>query len=108
MNAPPGGHAPATDPAITGTRNTNAETKRRPNGRTSPKKAIASRVIRAMRGAGLTPHGWQVRSLVATLVANREEPTDEQIVAELMRAEWFPKPRVRRHGVGDLGWRTTS
>lgn len=105
--SPPGAAAP-TPTAITGTQHTNAETKRRANPRTSTKKVLAARVIRAMKAHDLKPQGYQVRGLVATLIANRDEPTDEAITAELMKAPWFPKPRIRRHGVGGPGWRVTS
>ena len=97
MTAPPGRQS-ATQNGITGTR-TKAETKR----------ALSARVIRAMKSAGLEPQGWQVRSLVATLVANREEPTDEQLLHQLMAAPWFPKPGRRHWRVGEGGgWATVS
>lgn len=89
MTAPPG-YAPTH--GITGTR-PKAETKRE----------TAARIIRAMTAAGMTPHGWQVRSLVATLTANRELPTDEEIVQSLMQAPWYPKPRRRHWRIGEGG-----
>jgi len=91
------GALPATDNGITGTR-PKAETKRQ----------TAGRVINAMKAAGLTPQGWQVRSLVGSLLANHEEPTDEDLTRALMRAPWFPKPQVRKYQVGENGWRTRS
>lgn len=98
MSAPPGRQVAATQNGITGTR-TKAETKR----------ALSARVIRAMKSAGVPPQGWQVRSLVATLVANREEPTDEQLLHQLMTAPWFPKPSRRHWRVGEGGgWATSS
>ncbi len=103
---PPPGQAP-TQNAITGTR-PNAETQRPTRGHAATKRAVASKVIRAMRSAGMPPLGWQVRSLTATLLANHEEPTDEQIVLALMAAPWAPKPRVRRHDVGGPGWRVSA
>lgn len=93
MSSPPG--TTPTRNGITGTR-TKAETKRR----------TASRVVAAMTSAGIPPHGWQVRTLVASLVANREEPTDEQLTLALMAAPWFPKPSVRKYQIGESGWRT--
>lgn len=94
---PPPGPAP-TPNGITGTR-PKAETKR----------VLAARVIRAMKAAGMSPQGWQVRSLTATLLAGQDrlEMTDEQIVMQLMRAPWFPKHRRRRYAVGEAGWRTS-
>lgn len=105
MNPPPG-HVP-TKTRITGT-GPNAETKRPTRGQAATKRAVAAKVIRAMRSAGLKPQGWQVRSLTATLLANREQPTDEQVLRALMAAPWFPKPRVRQHQLGGVGWRVTS
>lgn len=94
---PPGAMAP-TQTAITGTRNTKAETNR----------ALVGRIKRAGATAGIELEPYQVRSLMHTLRANREEPTDEQVLRTLMAAPWFPKPRVRRHGVGGPGWRVTT
>lgn len=102
---PPPGHQ-ATTNGITGTR-PNAETKR-PAHRGSTKKVVASRVIRAMKAAGMQPQGWQVRSLTTTLLAAHEEPTEEQVMRTLMAAPWCPKPRIRRHGIGGPGWRVTT
>lgn len=93
---PPPGHAP-TQNGITGTR-PKAEIRRE----------LADRFNAAARRAGITLLGWQVRSLIATTLVNHDEPTDEQLICALMAAPWFPKPRVRRHGVGDPGWRTRS
>lgn len=90
MTSPPG--ASPTVNGITGTR-LNAETKR----------ALSARIIRAMKAADLEPVGWQVRSLMSTLVANRDEPTDEQVMHALMRAPWYPKPRRRHWRVGEGG-----
>lgn len=105
MSAPPG-MTPATPNRITGT-GTNAETKRRGSG--STKKVVASKVIRAMNAAGLPPCGWQVRSLTATLIANREAPTNEDVVRALMAAPWYPKPRRRQWRVGEGGgWAVRS
>lgn len=95
MTAPPG-HAP-TQNGITGTR-PKAEIRRE----------LADRINAAGRRAGVKLLGYQVRSLMATLTANDEAPTDEQIVRSLMSAPWFPKPRVRRFRVGETGWRTSS
>lgn len=96
MNSPPG-DARNLQNGITGTR-TKAETKRR----------TASRIVAAMTASGMTPHGWQVRSLLASLRANGEEPSDRELYEALMKAPWFKKPHIRRHGVGDPGWRTRS
>lgn len=96
MTSPPG-NSRRPQNGITGTR-TKAETKRR----------TASRIVAAMTASGMTPHGWQVRSLLASLRANNEEPTDRELYEALMRAPWFKKPHIRRHGVGDPGWRTRS
>lgn len=96
MTAPPG-DARHQHNGITGTR-TKAETKRRTTGR----------IVAAMTAAGMTPHGWQVRSLLASLRANEEEPTERELTEALMRAPWFKKPHIRRFGVGDPGWRTRS
>lgn len=94
---PPPGPAPVQT-AITGTRNTKAETNR----------ALVGRIKRAGTAAGVELEPWQIRSLKATLIAQRQEPTDEQVLRALMAAPWFPKPRVRRHGIGGPGWRVTS
>ena len=97
MSAPPG-QARTSANGITGTR-TKAETKRH----------LAGRVVSAMKSAGLPAPGWQVRSLVATLIANREEPTDEDVYRALMAAPWFPKARRRHWRVGEGGgWAVTS
>jgi len=96
VSAPPG-----TTPAptgITGSRNTKAETNR----------ALVGRIKRAAGHASVELEGWQVRSLMASLTANRATPTDEQITAELMRAPWWPKPRRRHFGVGEPGWRVRT
>jgi len=78
---------------------TNAETKRQ----------LAGRVIELMTVAGLTPCGWQVRSILKALRDCREEPTDAQIAIALMKANWFPKPRRRQWQVGEGGgWATRS
>ena len=90
MSAPPG-HL-ATPNGITGTR-TKAETKR----------LTASRVVAAMTAAGLPAPGWQVRSLVATLVANHEQPDHDDVMRALMAAPWFPKPTRRHWRVGEGG-----
>jgi hypothetical protein len=67
------------------------------------------RVVGMMRRAGLQPEAWQVESLAATLVANHEEPTDEQLLHQLMAAPWFPKPSRRHWRVGEGGgWATSS
>lgn len=97
---PPGPPPDSPAPRITGTGpdRSKAETKR----------VLTARILRAMRRAGLAPQGWQVRSLLATLVANREEPTDEELLQSVMRAPWYPKPRKRRYQVGETGWRTST
>lgn len=82
---------------ITGTP-TNAETKR----------ALSARVIRALNAAHLEPAGWRVRSLMVALTATGETPTDDDVTRSLMAAPWYPKPPIRRFGVGDVGWRTTT
>lgn len=69
---------------------------------------LHKRIIGMLLRAGHTPEAWQVESLAATFVANRVTPTDRELVAELMRAPWFPKPRRRHYRVGEHGWRTTS
>ena len=96
MTAPPG-ISRTSDNGITGSR-PKAETKRH----------VAGRVVRTMKAAGLEPHGWQVRSLVASVLANHEEPTDEQLTLALMAAPWFPKPRRRRYRIGEAGWRVAT
>lgn len=93
---PPPGLAPTSD-GITGTRS-KAEIRRE----------LADRFNAAARRSGVQLLGWQVRSLIATSLANHDEPSDEDLTRMLMAAPWFPKPRVRRHGVGDPGWRTRS
>lgn len=92
----PPGLAPTSN-GITGTRS-KAETKRQ----------TAGRVVGALKAAGLPAPGWQVRSLVATLDASGDGPTDEDIVAALMAAPWFPKRPIRQWRVGEAGWRTRS
>jgi hypothetical protein len=90
MTAPPG-YAPTRN-GITGTR---------------PKAAIrrelADRINAAGRRAGVKLLGWQVRSLMATMTANDEAPTDAEITRSLMSAPWFPKPRRRHWRVGEGG-----
>lgn len=93
-----------TDLRPTRKRNRRAEADRHRMMRTP----LHRRIVGMMRRAGHQPEAWQVESLAATLVANRAEPSDEQIITELMRAEWWPKPRVRRHGIGGPGWRVSS
>lgn len=96
MSAPPG--TTPTANGITGTR-TKAETKRE----------LSARIIKAMKAANLAPQGWQVRTLVASLMANHEDPTDEEVVVALMRAHWFPKPSRRHWRVGEGGgWAVRS
>lgn len=90
MKAPPG-TAPTSN-GITGTR-TKAETKRE----------LSARIIKTMKAANLAPQGWQVRSLVASVMANHDEPTDTQVIEALMRAPWFPKPSRRHWRVGEGG-----
>ena len=94
MTAPPGIARP-TQNGITGTR-TKAETKRQ----------TAGRVINAMRAAGMTPQGWQVRTVTASLISNGDEPSDEALIRALMSAPWFPRPRIRKWQIGETGWRT--
>ncbi len=77
---------------ITGTQ-TKAETNR----------VLTGTIKRLCRGAGLEPEPWQIRSLLASLRANRETPTDEQMVLALMRAPWFPRPTRRHWRVGEGG-----
>lgn len=96
MSAPPG-HAPAPT-GITGTRNHKAETNR----------VLTGTIKRLARAAGHEPQPWQVRSLIATLAANRELPTEREVLESLMAAPWFPKPRRRHWRVGETGWRTHS
>lgn len=85
-------------------RNRRAEADRHRMART----ATHARVVAAMRAAGMEPETWQVEALAASLIASRDEPSDRELIEELMRAPWFPTPRVRRFGVGDPGWRTSS
>lgn len=97
MTAPPGRQAVEQN-GITGTR-TKAEFRR----------DLADRVNAAGRRAGIKLLGYQVRSLMATLTANDEDPTDEQITLQLMRAPWFPKPRRRGWRLGEGGgWAVRS
>ena len=96
MNSPPG-CAPTTT-EITGTRNTKAETNR----------VLTGTIKRLARAAGHEPEPWQIRSLIASLAANRELPTEDDVVRSLMAAPWFPKPRRRHWRVGETGWRTSS
>lgn len=39
------------------------------------------RATAAIRAAGFVPYGWMVRSLVATVIANGEDMTDEELAA---------------------------
>ena len=61
------------------------------------------RVAGVMRAAGIEPEPWQVESLAASLVANGEQVTDEDLTRALMRAPWFPKPSRRHWRVGEGG-----
>lgn len=90
----PSGSAPIPN-GITGTR-TKAEIRRE----------LADRFNAAARRTGVTLLGWQVRTLIATTLANHDEPTDEDLMRALMAAPWFPKPRRRNWQVGETGWRT--
>lgn len=83
---------------ITGTR-TKAEIRRE----------LADRFNAAARRSGVTLMGWQVRTLIASALANDDEPTDEQLMRTLMAAPWFPKPTVRKWRVGEGGgWAVRS
>lgn len=96
MTAPPGAETPRN--RITGT-GPKAETKRE----------TSARIIKAMRAAGMEPQGWQVRSLVSTLLANREAPSDAEVIEALMRAPWYRKPGRRHWRVGEGGgWAVRS
>lgn len=96
MSAPPG-HAP-TPNGITGTR-TKAEIRRE----------LADRFNAAARRTGVTLVGWQVRTLIASTIADHAEPTDEDLMLVLMRAPWFPKPSRRHWRVGEGGgWAVRS
>ena len=107
MDAPPGG-TPTDDRNLTDLRprkrNRRAEADRHRMTRTP----LHRRVCASIRRAGVEPQPFQVESVVATMIANHEEPTDEQILRELMRAPWFTKPRVLHHGIGGPGWRVTT
>lgn len=89
MTAPP----VTIQTGITGSRNTKAETNR----------VLTGTIKRLARRAGFEPQPWQVRSLLATLAANGELPSDEQVTRSLMAAPWFPKPRRRHWRVGEGG-----
>lgn len=91
MTAPPG-IARTSASGITGTR-TKAETNR----------VLTGTFKRLARAAGFELEAWQVRTLIASTVANHEEPTDEDLMRALMRAPWFPKPRRRHWRVGEGG-----
>jgi hypothetical protein len=82
---------------ITGTR-TKAEIRRE----------LADRFNAAARRADIALTGWQVRGLIATVIADHEEPSDHDLILALMRAPWFPKHHRRRFQVGEVGWRTHS
>lgn len=107
MTAPPGG-SPATDRNLTDLRpkrDRRAESARHRMNRTP----LHSRIASMMRAGGMEPEAWQVESVAASLVANREEPTDEQLTVSLMAAPWFPKPTVRKWRVGEGGgWAVRS
>lgn len=97
MNAPPG-TARTSSNGITGTR-TKAEIRRE----------LADRFNAAARRVGVSLLGWQVRTLIATTIANQEEPTDADLMRALMAAPWFPKPRRRHWRVGEGGgWAVRS
>ena len=97
MSAPPG-DARTSANGITGTR-TKAETNR----------VLTGTFKRLARAAGFELEPWQVRSLIASTVANHEEPTEADLMRMLMRAPWFPKPGRRHWRVGEGGgWAVTS
>lgn len=107
MTAPPAG--PATvDRNLTDLRPRKRDRRAEADRHRMMRTPLHRRVVASIRRAGHEPVAYQVESIVATMVANHEEPTDEQILLALMAAPWFPKPRVRRHGVGGPGWRTAS
>ena len=88
----------ATADGITGTR-PKAEIRRE----------LADRFNAAARRSGVTLVGWQVRTLIATALANHEAPTDEDLVRALMAAPWFPRTRRRHWRVGEGGgWAVKS
>lgn len=94
---PPPGHGSGQD-GLTGT-----PTK------AAIRQALTARINAAGRRAGVHLLGWQVRSLIATLLVNGTAPTDAEIAIALMRANWFPKPRRRQWRVGEGGgWATRS
>lgn len=67
------------------------------------------RIVDKMRAAGLEPEAWQVESVAASLIANGEQPTDADLMRELMRAPWTRKPGRRHWRLGEGGgWATTS
>lgn len=67
------------------------------------------RLSALLRAADLEPEAWQVESLVASLIANHEEPTDAELVAALMRAPWSRKPGRRHWRIGEGGgWAVRS
>lgn len=97
MTAPPG-IARTSANGITGTR-PKAEIRRE----------LADRFNAAARRGGVGLAGWQVRTLIATTLANHDEPTDEDLMHALMAAPWFPKPRRRHWRVGEGGgWAVRS
>lgn len=97
MAAPPGA-ASNTRNGITGTRT-----------KAAIRKATATRFQAAARAAGFGPlSGYQIRSLLASLAANSEEPTERELMESLMRAPWAAKPQRRRYRLGESGWRTRT
>ena len=105
MSPPPG--QPPTPHGDTGTRS-NAETKTA--SRTANRRALVGRILDHGRRRGVKLAGWQVRNVLRTLEESGaiRQPTDEQVLRALMAAPWFPKPRVRQHQLGGVGWRVTS
>ncbi len=117
--SPPGGEAPATSNSSL----TDLSAPRRPRrNRTRSDRAKARdrmtrtpvhrRFKRLMESAGMVPEAWQVESLVATTIANRDESEEDRNRREheeLMRAPWFPKTRRQHWKVGQGGgWAVRS
>lgn len=72
------------------------------------KRRLHGRAEALLRGLAIPRDGWAIRTAVASIMANHIEPTDEQMVEQLMRAHTFPKPRRRHWRIGEAGWRTRS
>lgn len=106
---PPPGLAPTTHGNLTDLRPRKRDRRAEADRHRMTRTPLHRRVVAMMRRAGFEPEAWQVESLAATFIANREEPTDEQLIRELMKAAWFPKPRRRQWRLGEGGgWAVRS